>query len=270
MSNHTIATPITTWAELRGSDLAAAYRGLENGTKQPPSAKRRRKGLATSTVARYANWVNTIFLAAQDEGLIVKNPANSKHAGRPKGPTSRRVKPFSIWDVDELSRFCDWALANDKPWARAWVILARTGLRSGELLGLPWGDIDFNKSEMRIERALHCDEALPLGERFVIGPVKGGRPRTVTFDRTCALLLQDWRKVVPSVLAGATGNVTPLRACDQLTRCSHRCPGGRRHSPPSCTRSCGPARINTPRPSGASQEGWVELHESARSTRGAA
>ncbi len=198
-------------AEIRPTDLAAAYRGLENGSKQPPSARRPRMGLATSTVARYANWVNTIFLAAQDEGLIVKNPANSKHAGRPKGPTSRRVKPFSIWDVDELTRFCDWALAKDEPWARAWVILARTGLRSGELLGLRWGDLDFTKREMRIERALHCDETLPLGQRYVIGPVKGGRPRTVTFDTTCALLLQDWRTVLPPVLAGAAGNVTPLR-----------------------------------------------------------
>lgn len=42
--------------EIRPTDLAAAYRGLENGTKQAPSAKRPRKGLATSTVARYANW----------------------------------------------------------------------------------------------------------------------------------------------------------------------------------------------------------------------
>ena len=42
-------------AEIRPTDLAAAYRGLENGTKQAPSARRRRKGLATSTVARYAN-----------------------------------------------------------------------------------------------------------------------------------------------------------------------------------------------------------------------
>jgi integrase len=198
-------------ADVRATDLAAAYRGLEKGTKQAPSNKRPRKGLATSTVARYANWVNTIFLAALDEGLIVKNPANSKHAGRPKGETAKRVKPFSIWNVEQLSRFCDWALAEDEPWARAWVILARTGLRSGELVGLRWGDLDLTRSEMRIERALHCDETLPLGERFVIGPVKGGRPRTVTFDKTCSLLLQDWRKVLPSVLAGAAGNVTPLR-----------------------------------------------------------
>lgn len=161
-------------ADIRPSDLDSTYRGLESGTKEKPSTKRPRKGLATSTVARYANWVNTIFLAALDEGLIVKNPANPKHTGRPKRETARRVKAFTIWDVDELTRLCDWALREEEPWARAWVILARTGLRSGELLGLRWGDFDFNKSEMRIERALHCDETLPLGERFVIGPIKGG------------------------------------------------------------------------------------------------
>lgn len=77
-------------ADVRATDLAAAYRGLEKGTKQAPSNKRPRRGLATSTVARYGNWVNTIFLAALDEGLIVKNPANSRHAGRPKGETAKR------------------------------------------------------------------------------------------------------------------------------------------------------------------------------------
>lgn len=78
-------------ADVRATNLAATYRGLENGTRQVRSPKRPRKGLATSTVARYANWVNTIFLAAVDEGLIVKNPATSKHAGRPKGETAKRV-----------------------------------------------------------------------------------------------------------------------------------------------------------------------------------
>lgn len=198
-------------ADIRPTDLAAAYRGLENGTKEKPSTKRRRKGLATSTVARYANWVNTIFLAALEEGLIVKNPANSKHAGRPKGESAKRVKPFTIWDVDQLTRFCHWALVEDEPWARAFVLLSRTGLRSGEILALRWGDLDFSKNEMRIERALHYDESLPLAERYVIGQVKGGRPRTVTFDKTCATLLQDWRKELPALLAGGSGNVTPLR-----------------------------------------------------------
>lgn len=196
--------------DIRPTDLAAAYRGLETGTRQRPSPKRRRPGLATSTVARYANWVNTIFLAALEEGLIVKNPANSKHAGRPKGETAKRVKPFVIWHVDQLTRFCDWALRTDQPWARAFVLLSRTGLRSGEILALRWGDLDLNRNQMRIERALHYDETLPCTQRYVIGPVKGGRPRTVTFDQTCASLLRDWRKQLPELLTGGAGTV-PLR-----------------------------------------------------------
>ena len=206
-------------ADIRATDLAAAYRGLEHGYKQTPSPKRRRKGLATSTVARYANWVNTIFLAALDEGIVARNPANSKHSGRPRGETAKRVKPFVIWNVEQLTSFCDWALTDDEPWAHAWILLSRTGLRSGELLALRWGDIDVNKSEMRIERALHYDETLPVGERYVIGSVKGGRPRIVSFDRTCTSILDDWRKVLPGLLAGGGDNVTPLfglRAHDPL------------------------------------------------------
>lgn len=68
-------------AEIRPTDLAAAYRGLENGTRQAPSTKRRRRGLATSTVSRYANWVNTIFLAAQQGdvgvGVVVAGEATA-------------------------------------------------------------------------------------------------------------------------------------------------------------------------------------------------
>lgn len=198
-------------AEIRATDLAAAYRGLERGTRQVPSKKRPRIGLATSTVSRYTNWVNTIFLAALEEGVIAKNPANSKHAGRPKGEKAKRVKPFTIWNVEQLTTFCDWALAEDEPWARAWVLLSRTGMRSGEILALRWGDLDFTRNEMRIERALHYDETFPPGERYLIGPVKGGRPRTITFDGTCAALLQDLRRTLPAALCAGSGNVAALR-----------------------------------------------------------
>jgi hypothetical protein len=46
--------------DIRPTDLAAAYRGLENGTKQKPSP-RRRTGLAPSTVARYANALDDLL-----------------------------------------------------------------------------------------------------------------------------------------------------------------------------------------------------------------
>ena len=225
--------------DIRATDLAAAYRGLERGTKQASSNKRPRQGLATSTVARHANWVNTIFLAALDEGLIVKNPANSKHAGRPKGESAKRVKPFSIWNVEQLTGFCDWALAEDEPWARAWVLFARTGLRSGELLALRWGDLDFNKQEMRVERALHYDETLPA-RRAVRDRPGQGRP---TAHRH---LRQDLRGAPAGLAEGAAGAAGRWRAATspRCTACalaipsSHRYPAGPRPSPGSTPPSC--------------------------------
>ncbi len=225
-------------SDIRASDLAAAYRGLERGTKQHPSPKRPRQGLATSTVARYANWVNTIFLAALDEGLIVKNPADSRHAGRPKGETAKRVKPFSIWNVEQLTGFCDWATAEDEPWAVAWVLLARTGLRSGELLALRWGDLDFAKREMRLERALHYDETRPRGERYVLGPPKGGRSRTVTFDQTCVPSCRTGARYYPRYSPAMHGTSLPCSAFVPPTRCSRRCPAAPQPSPDCTPRSC--------------------------------
>ena len=138
---------------------------------------------------------------------------------------AKRVKPFSIWNVDELTRFCDWALAEDEPWARAWVILSRTGLRSGEVLALRWGDLDFNRNEMRIERALHYDESLPLA-RALRDRASQGRPAAHGHLRQDLRrrLLQDWRRELPGLLAGGTGNVTPmggLRSSDPVFPSTH-------------------------------------------------
>jgi hypothetical protein len=73
-------------SQLLPSDLAAAYRGLENGAKAIPSAKSSSNGkLAPSTVARYSGWAVTIFNAAIDEGLMTRNPASHKLSGRPRG-----------------------------------------------------------------------------------------------------------------------------------------------------------------------------------------
>lgn len=108
--------------------------------------------------------------------------------------------------------------------------------------GLPASHpFDFARSEMHIERALHYDETLPPGERYVIGPVKGGRPRTITFDDTCAALLQGWREELPAALAAAE-NLNPLHGLRSSDPSSHRC---RAVPPPSlgCWRLHESARV---------------------------
>lgn len=79
--------PIT---EIRPTDLAAAYRALEAGRLPRHRAPASRPPLAASTVFRYSGWIVTIFNSAIDEGLLERNPASHKNAGRPRGPRARR------------------------------------------------------------------------------------------------------------------------------------------------------------------------------------
>jgi integrase len=186
------AVPI---GQLLPSDLAAAYRGLETGAKATPSPKSNSGGkLAASTLMRYSGWAVTIFNAALDEDLITRNPASHKLAGRPRGPRAKRVKPFAVWDAERAVMFCDWALATDQPWAIAWAILVRTGLRSGEFLALVWTDVDLRGATLLVERTLRYNASLPLGERYETALPKSGRSRRIALDATTVELFASWRR----------------------------------------------------------------------------
>ncbi|MFJ1511844.1 site-specific integrase [Cellulosimicrobium funkei] len=187
------------------SDLAACYRALESGTGRKATGKNKGGKLAPSTVARYSGWLVTIFGAAIDDGLITRNPASNRRSGRPRGPQARRVKPFAVWNMDQMMSFCDWAVRTDQQWARAWWILALTGLRSGELLGLEWQDVNLTTGSLTVKQALRYNESLPHGQRTEIGPTKHGRLRTVQLETTArkhfALLMR--QRVTTSTLIGS-------------------------------------------------------------------
>lgn len=172
--------PIT---EIRPTDLAAAYRALESGRLPRHRAPANRPPLAASTVFRYSGWIVTIFNSAIDEGMLERNPASHKNSGRPRGPRARRAKPFQVWDGEQASLFCRWALATGQPWAHAWDILTRTGLRSGELLALRWSDADLRTATLTVERALRYNESLPRGARYEYTLPKNGRPRRIALDQ---------------------------------------------------------------------------------------
>lgn len=107
MSNHTIATPITTWAELRSTDREVLNRA----------------GVAA---------------------LLTMDPRTIDHAIAdgtiPAVPVGRRV-------LIPRRQFLRAFRVDDEAPS---LLLSRTGLRSGELLALSWGDVDFTKREMRV------------------------------------------------------------------------------------------------------------------------
>lgn len=68
-------------------------------------------------------------------------------------------------------------------------ILAFTGMRKGELLALTWEDIDFEKKEMTINKAI----ARGLENTMYEKSTKTGVSRTISLDNETINLLQEWQ-----------------------------------------------------------------------------
>jgi integrase len=74
-------------------------------------------------------------------------------------------KKIMPWTVDEIRAFM--ASAATHPYFAAFVLTAVYGMRRGEVLGLRWHDVDFEKDELHIRQQLQR-----LGVGLIIGPVK--------------------------------------------------------------------------------------------------
>ncbi len=104
--------------------------------------------------------------------LIAMNPVALVDA-----PGAERREP-EILDSAETAKLLK-AMSDLDPSMRVAVLLvAAGGLRRGEVLGLPWANVDLDKGEMRVERTLQC--------------LKGGAlafqpPKTKQSRRTIAL-----------------------------------------------------------------------------------
>jgi len=123
-------------------------------------------GLSSKRVNDIKKVLGTIIEDAVMDEIISSNPVRKS---RPL-PTHQQkdIEPFSL---DEISTILNNAEAQDK---NLIATLFMTGIRTGELIGLKWSDIDFNKREISINRT--------------IGRGIEGTPKTVSSIRTIPIL----------------------------------------------------------------------------------
>ncbi|MFE7981756.1 tyrosine recombinase XerC [Streptomyces cellulosae] len=82
------------------------------------------------------------------EELISKNVASLVKVPKPR---RRRIKP---WSVAEASQFLTDAAARDDHLFAAWVLVLCLGLRRGEVLGLTWKSVDFERGELYVDHQI--------------------------------------------------------------------------------------------------------------------
>ena len=104
-------------------------------------------------------------------GRLTVNPADA--ADPPKQSSEHAERP--VWNAEQLGGFL--AHVVDGRLFALWRLLAMTGLRRGEALGLQWADVDMEASAISIRRAW-----IPVN-----GIAQMSEPKTKRGRRTIAL-----------------------------------------------------------------------------------
>jgi len=119
---------------------------------------------------------------AERLGLV---PRNAAAAAKP--PTFSRPE-FATWSSDDLRDFFV-AIRGERIYT-ALVVLATTGMRRGEVLGLRWSDLDLDARQLSVVQTLTA-----VNGHAVIGPTKTSRSRrTVYLDPQTTSTLREHRK----------------------------------------------------------------------------
>jgi integrase len=119
---------------------------------------------------------------AERLGLVVRNAAA---AAKPPVPAKYE---HMTWTAEQLAQFLD-SIEGERL-AAAFVLLATTGMRRGEALGLRWGDIDLPAGRLSIVQTITT-----VREQMVISPPKTSRSRrSVSLDPVTVAALRDHRR----------------------------------------------------------------------------
>jgi integrase len=153
--------------------LTALYQRLtEDGRKDHKFGK----VLSTTTVRYIHTIVRSALQMAYEWDLVPRNAADRAKPPKPKARGDRHDQ-FHTWDRRELGRFL--AATEDDRLYPLWLLLATTGMRRGEALGLSWQAIDFGTSRLSVRRSL---VDVDRGEPIWSDPKTASGRRSISLD----------------------------------------------------------------------------------------
>jgi integrase len=180
-----------TLCRLSGSDVGAWQDRLLNPQDGTP-------GLSPATVRNTRTVLHKALSDAVRLELLDRNPVA---AVDPPANVARRT---DVWSADEVRRFLQH-VSGHRLWL-AFRLLATTGMRRGELLGLRWGDVDWDRGAVSVVRSLGLVDGV-----LVMSPGKTTASRRLVF--LDAVTLDDLRAHCQRAIdARASGDGDPVFA----------------------------------------------------------
>lgn len=143
------------------------------------------KELSNSTVERIFSIVNASLNNAVKKELLNKNVAAL--VDKPKV----KQRELQVWDVEMVQMFLKTARDQDPRLYIAFHLALLTGMRQGEILGLRWQDVDFERGNLIIRQTLSHD-----GKTLKTGGKSKNSVRSVAVDEATLESLKKHRRMI--------------------------------------------------------------------------
>ena len=139
---------------------------------------------------RTVNYIHTIlhraFKDAVRWGRLLRNPADAADPPR----AGQKSDGIQSWDASTLRAFLDRSRTEDDRLRPLWVLLATTGMRRGEALGLRWSDVDLDPGRVRVvQTVVRVHSTVSIGEPKT---TRGRRP--ISLDKATVAVLRAHRR----------------------------------------------------------------------------
>ena len=128
---------------------------------------------AGSTIRQTYMTMGTFFKSAKDNGFIDRHPMDGVRYTKPV----RAVDDIHFLTVDEQKRFLEAAKGSHN--YAQYALILETGLRTGEMIGLTWDAIDWEKRTLTVNKTLEF--------RYKQDEWRAGPPKTESSHRTIPL-----------------------------------------------------------------------------------
>lgn len=128
---------------------------------------------AGSTIRQTYMTMGTFFKSAKDNGFIDRHPMDGVRYTKPV----RAVDDIHFLTVDEQKRFLEAAKVSHN--YAQYALILETGLRTGEMIGLTWDAIDWEKRTLTVNKTLEF--------RYKQDEWRAGPPKTESSYRTIPL-----------------------------------------------------------------------------------
>ncbi len=139
-------------------------------------------GVCSSTIGLTKTTMYVLFDSALENGLVVKNLVSKTV----KCTNAKETKPERVLTRNEQRTFLEFASGRGN--YNQYALILQTGLRAGELTGLKWSDIDFDKMVLHVART--ADYRTDSGEWEIRSPKSKAGIRDIPLTKDAIHILK--------------------------------------------------------------------------------